>query len=412
MAFDSSRHSQTICQNCQRSFYAKWLSTRLLDRRHRCHITYDGAPNRVWFKDYKPCKVPVRLADNNCCRTSICAQVYITCALFASYDCQDELYSLTLFNTLYWLTVRLSLLSYKNNVIYAAGSGSIVFTPVKNGASLRQIEFTNVLHVPMLANNLLSVLTLTKKHNLGVIIKRSTMSFTLNSHLLCEASVSDDNIALLDSFTVVQAALRVSPLSPELWRRRFCHIGRDRLKELISGSFVKDLDVASLQSSPLPDICEYCLAGKQHRFPFPHTASNWRTKPLELIHSDVHGPISVQTPQKHQYWISFIDDCTRYRVVYVLQKKSDAFATFKEYKAFAEKQTGFTLKALRDNKGGEYMSKEMENFLKSHGIAREHTTTATPQQNSLQRMLEPQMGPGWCIYSKNSAILNVHHSLS
>ena len=134
-------------------------------------------PNRAWFKDYKPCKVPVRLADNN--------------------------------------------------VIYAAGSGSIVFTPVKNRASLCPIKFMNVLHIPMLANNLLSVLTLTKKHNFEVIIKRSTMSFTLNSHLLCEASVSDDNSALLDGFTVIQAALRVSPLSPELWHRRFCHIGRD-----------------------------------------------------------------------------------------------------------------------------------------------------------------------------------------
>jgi len=121
-----------------------------------------------------------------------------------------------------------------NNVIFAAGLGSVVFTPVKNGKCLRQIEFSNVLHVPLLANNLLSVLTLTKRHNFEVNIRKSTMSFTLNSQLLFEASVSDDNSALLDGSTVTQAALRASPSSPELWHRRFCHIGRNRLKQLIS----------------------------------------------------------------------------------------------------------------------------------------------------------------------------------
>jgi hypothetical protein len=93
--------------------------------------------------------------------------------------------------------------------------------------------------------------------------------------------------------------------------------------------------------------------------------------------------VSVQTPQQHWYWISFIDDFTHYRVVYLLQKKSDAFTAFKEFKAFAEKQMGFTLKALRDDKGGEYMGKEMDQFLRAHGILREHTTTATPQQNGV-----------------------------
>ena len=97
----------------------------------------------------------------------------------------------------------------------------------------------------------------------------------------------------------------------------------------------------------------------------------------------MHGPVSVQTPQKHQYWISFIDDCTCYRTIYLLHKKSDAFPAFKEFKAFAEKQTGYSIKALRDDKGGEYMSKEMDTWMKSHGILREHTTPATPQQNGV-----------------------------
>jgi len=212
------------------------------------------------------------------------------------------------------------------------------------------------------------------------------MDFTLNSQVLFQASVSDENIASLDGSTVVQAAaLKMSTsLSPELWHRRFCHIGQERFKQLVSGKFVRDLLIHNSPSSPpFPDFCEPCLAGKQHRFPFPPAASNRRTQPLALVHSDLHGPVSVPTPQGHRYWISFVDDYSRYRNVYLLHKKSDAFLAFKEFKAFAEKQTGFPLKALRDDKGGEYMGREMDDFLKAHGIAREHTTTATPQQNGV-----------------------------
>ncbi|KAF8337653.1 uncharacterized protein EI90DRAFT_2894785, partial [Cantharellus anzutake] len=190
-------------------------------------------PHREWFKTYKPCKVPVRLADNN--------------------------------------------------VIYAAGIGSIVFTPIIDGVPLRQLEFSGVLHVPLLANNLLSVLTLTKKKNWEVNIRKSTMNFMLNSQVHFQASVSDDNTALLDGATVVQAALRTtSSFSPDLWDRCFCHIGRTRLKQLL----YPDLNIGTFPTSPLPDICEHCLAGKQHCFPFPQTASNRHKQPLELVHSD------------------------------------------------------------------------------------------------------------------------------
>jgi hypothetical protein len=53
------------------------------------------------------------------------------------------------------------------------------------------------------------------------------------------------------------------------------------------------------------------------------------------------------------------------------------------FKAFAENQTGRTIKAFRDDKGGEYMSKQSEAFMQEHGIAHEHTTRATPQQNGV-----------------------------
>ena len=72
-----------------------------------------------------------------------------------------------------------------------------------------------------------------------------------------------------------------------------------------------------------------------------------------------------------------------FRRIYLSKKKSKAFDAFKLYHAWAEKQTGFKLKAFRDNKGGEYMSTEWEKYMAEHGIERQHMTRATPQQNGV-----------------------------
>src|SRR5260370_16630316 len=111
-----------------------------------------------------------------------------------------------------------------NNVIDAAGMGSVVFTLVKNENVLCQIELSNVLHVPLLGNNLLSVLTLTRKHNFEVHIQNSTMSFSLNNEPLFEATVREANSAILNAATITQTALSSSVLSPDLCHRRLCHI--------------------------------------------------------------------------------------------------------------------------------------------------------------------------------------------
>ncbi len=60
---------------------------------------------------------------------------------------------------------------------------------------------------PLLGNNLLSVLTLTKKHNFKVHIQNPTMSFSLNNEPLFEATVREDNSAILNAATVTQTAL-------------------------------------------------------------------------------------------------------------------------------------------------------------------------------------------------------------
>ena len=77
------------------------------------------------------------------------------------------------------------------------------------------------------------------------------------------------------------------------------------------------------------------------------------------------------------------DDYSRYHFVLPIRAKSDVFAAFKQFKAFAENQTERKIKTLRDDKGGEYMSNVMLEFTNSCGIERQHTVRARPPQNGV-----------------------------
>ncbi|PAV16585.1 retrotransposon unclassified [Pyrrhoderma noxium] len=85
----------------------------------------------------------------------------------------------------------------------------------------------------------------------------------------------------------------------------------------------------------------------------------------------------------YHYWITFIDDASRYWTVAPLKHKSDAFAAFKVFKALAENQLNARIKVLHDDKGGEYMSKEWEELCTTSGIKRMHTLRAEPYQNGV-----------------------------
>lgn len=126
-------------------------------------------------------------------------------------------------------------------------------------------------------------------------------------------------------------------------------------------------------------ICHDCLNGKQTRLPFPaHTV--WRaSKPLELIHSDICGPITPISTGKKQYFISFIDDFSRKAWVYFLTMKSEAFEYFKIFKRLVETETEMQIKCVRTNNGGEYTSTAFMKFCTEHGIKRQLTNAYTPQ---------------------------------
>ncbi len=162
------------------------------------------------------------------------------------------------------------------------------------------------------------------------------------------------------------------------------------IKKLLSGNLVKGFKLDA-QANPDP-VCEACKAGKMHSDPFPISTSR-ASKPLQLAHSDVHGPVKVSTHQGYRHWVTFIDDHSHFRAVYLLKKKSERFAAFKQFKAWAENLTGVKLGTLRDDKGGEYMSGEFEDFCINHGIQRQYSVRNRPQQNGVAERVNRTITP-------------------
>ncbi|KAI5336087.1 hypothetical protein L3X38_026221 [Prunus dulcis] len=167
--------------------------------------------------------------------------------------------------------------------------------------------------------------------------------------------------------------------STTMWHRRLGHLNMSSLKLLQAQEMV----VGLLEINAVKEVCEGCVLGKQCRETFPRAATTRASTPLELIHSDICGPMQIVTKASNRYFLTFIDDCTRMCWIYFLRYKSEAFNVFKRFKATVELQSGYMLRKLRSDKGGEYKSIEFNKFCEEMGMERQLTVAYSPQQNGV-----------------------------
>ena len=99
---------------------------------------------------------------------------------------------------------------------------------------------------------------------------------------------------------------------------------------------------------------------------------------LELVHTDVCGPMSIEAKGGYEYFITFTDDYSRYGYVYLMRRKSEAFEKFKEFRAEVENQLGKNLKAIRSDCGGKYLLGDFKDYLTQNGIVSQLIAPGTP----------------------------------
>ena len=247
------------------------------------------------------------------------------------------------------------------------------------------LVLNNALYVPNIRRNLISVPSLvvqgfTCTFGQNVIIKS-------NGSIICSGNLSNGLYFVYPTVLEIQNTETVdhslpkkrkssSSNSTKLWHLRLGHINLNRINRLVQDGLLPSLEVEPIS------ICESCLEGKMTKRPFS-AKGNRAGGLLELVHTDVCGPMNVKAREGYRYFVTFIDDYSRYGYTYLLRSKSETFDKFKVFKAEVEKQLDRSIKSLRSDRGGEYLSNEFIDYLAQAGITSQTAAPRTPQQNGV-----------------------------
>lgn len=260
--------------------------------------------------------------------------------------------------------------------IRVRGRGTVRYTQ-KNGV-IGRIE--NVYYVPNLKSNILSLGQLTEKGYSTLIEDQTSYLKDKQGYLIASVQKEKNRMYKLDVENIQVKCLQMKVEDKmSLWHQRFGHLHYAGLKRFSQKTMVRGLPEIKHEGS----FCEDCILGKQTRNSFQKKAEYQSKGILELVHTDICGPITPESFSGRKYFITFIDDFSRKTWVYFLKKKAEAFEFFKRFRKMVEKTTEKQIKAVRSDRGGEYTSTEFLNYCEAEGIRRFLRAPYSPQQNGV-----------------------------
>jgi hypothetical protein len=165
-----------------------------------------------------------------------------------------------------------------------------------------------------------------------------------------------------------------------MWHRRFAHAHPDTLHRILK-----------LGLSHVKSTCTVCIQAK-HRRKISRKPAPRATRPFELVHSDLCGPMHHDSHGGARYYMVFIDDYSRWSFVYFLKNKDRQTCsnTFREMQQFVKTQFGYHIKRFRcDNGKGEYNNALFKSILVNSGITFEPAPPYTQHKNGVsERMIQ------------------------
>ena len=173
--------------------------------------------------------------------------------------------------------------------------------------------------------------------------------------------------------------------SYSLWHRRLGHISQKRIDRLVIEGVLQSFDVRDIEK------CVSCIKGKNTRT--RGKGSSRATELLQLIHTDTCGPFPIATRNGHRYFITFIDDYSRYSYIYLIRDKSESLDTFKIFKVEVENQIKKMIKQVISDRGGEWYGRNdasgeqcpgsFARYLEQSRIVPQYTMPDTPSMNGI-----------------------------
>lgn len=241
-------------------------------------------------------------------------------------------------------------------------------------APCRNLVLNNVLHVPQTKKNLVSVHKFTRDNHAFVEYHPDffVVKDQATEQVLLRGSCRDGLYPFPSSAsTTSKHVMHAAKPSSTQWHSRLGHPSLQIVKRVVTNNALP------CSSEVSESICDACQQAKSHQLPYSLSLSR-SNKPLELIHSDVWGP-AIDSFGGKNYYVSFIDDFSKFTWIYLLRHKSEVFKYFHEFQALVERMFDCKIIAMQTDWGGEY--EKLNSFFRKLGITHHVSCPYAHQQN-------------------------------
>ncbi|KAL4362743.1 hypothetical protein GQ457_04G027460 [Hibiscus cannabinus] len=164
-----------------------------------------------------------------------------------------------------------------------------------------------------------------------------------------------------------------SSVSFQTWHARLGHPSSRRMQ------FFAKLHTEIPSSIENSYDCDVCHLAKHKRLPFPISTSVTDSV-FDIVHMDVWGPFPVKSLYGHSYFLTIVDDKSRFVWIYPMKYKSEVRSLIIDFCVLVENQYSKKIKCFRTDNAKEF---DMVEFYKSKGIVHQTSCVHTPQQNSI-----------------------------
>ena len=244
------------------------------------------------------------------------------------------------------------------------------------------VSINDVLLVDGLKFNLLSISQLCDEGYKIKFNSDSCMVFNNSKELLFQAK-REGNLYKLEGSDLNDSGITCLSTNLDdsiLWHRRLGHASFDLLHKITSNEHIHGVPKINVQNEY---FCDACSLGKQHKSSFKSVNMITTSKPLELLHLDLFGPIDVTSLGGANYTFVIVDDYSRYTWTLFLANKDDAFNMFVKLCNKIQNEKDYKIVAIRSDRGGEFRNAYFEEYCDNNGINHNFSSPRTPQQNGV-----------------------------
>jgi hypothetical protein len=248
-------------------------------------------------------------------------------------------------------------------------TGTVKFSP--------DIILHKALYVPSFHINLISVSRLTADNTVGLFFLHTKCILQdLSTWRMIGLAEAESGLFHLHKppnqstkCLPPRSLIKSCTVATNLWHSRLGHIPTSKI------TLLSKIDPSVTITSN--SICEICPLAKQKRLPFS-LSMNKSMQAFHLIHIDIWGPFSVTSYSGYQYFLTIVDDYSRFTWLFLMKSKSETRSLLSNFLAYVHTQFNTKIKTLRSDNGQEF---NMPTFYQEHGIIHQLTCVETPEQN-------------------------------